>query len=283
MKTCYYPLTAAPFQKNRKYKELLPQKELAEYVRCFWGSEPTCTGTVRTEKGELIIPDTCVDIIYHIDYTENKVTGGFCGINDRSFYAIDNSIKGHLTATFAIRFYAWGAYVFAEDSMQSTTNGFYEVGSRFAWLDRVLRPKLLELQTLQEKISFAEQLLLEKVQNIRENKVVKCAVHTILLHKGSLEVSKLAQEAFVSSRQLERLFHEYIGITPKKLSSLVRYQFLWKDILYEPDFEVLNGVHRYGYADQAHLLHEFKRFHSMDIRSAKRLAYKNVGNLQDNL
>ncbi len=281
MQTRYHPFTASPFRKNNQYNELLPRQSLAQYVRCFWGSEPACTDMIQNRQGELVIPDTCVDIIYHIDYTENKVTGGFCGINDRSFYAVDNSVAGHVTATFAIRFYAWEAYVFAQDSFRSTANGFYEVGSRFAWLDRALRPNLLELQTLQEKVSFAERLLLEKLQNAKENQTVRYAVNTILIQKGSLDISKLAKASFVSSRQLERLFHEYVGITPKKLSNLIRYQLLWRDILYEPDFEVLNAVHQYGYTDQSHLLHAFKRFHSMDIRSAKRLAYENVANLQD--
>lgn len=283
MKTCYYPLTAAPFQKNGKYRELPPRRELTEYVRCFWGSEPACFDTVQNREGELVIPDTCVDIIYHIDYTQNQVTGGLCGINDRSFYAIDNSVPGHVTATFAIRFYAWEAYMFAQDSFCSTANGFYEVGSRFAWLDRALRPNLLALKSLWEKVSFAERLLLEKLQSARENQTVRCAVNAMLGHKGSLDVVKLAKETFVSSRQLERLFREYVGITPKKLSNLIRYQFLWRDILYEPDFEVLNAVHQYGYTDQSHLLHAFKRFHSMDISSAKRLAYKHVENIQEHL
>ena len=82
-------------------------------------------------------------------------------------------------------------------------------------------------------------------------------------------------------RQLERLFHEYVGITPKKLGNLIRYQYLWRDIVSEPDFNILNGVHRYGYADQSHLLREFKKYHSMDIQSAKRMALKDVGNIQD--
>lgn len=96
-----------------------------------------------------------------------------------------------------------------------------------------------------------------------------------------MEVSGLAKELFVSSRQLERLFHEYVGITPKKLGNLIRYQYLWRDIVSEPDFNILNGVHRYGYADQSHLLREFKKYHSMDIQSAKRMALKDVGNIQD--
>ena len=110
---------------------------------------------------------------------------------------------------------------------------------------------------------------------------MKNAVNNILMHKGSLEISNLAKESFVSSRQLERLFHEYVGITPKKLSNLVRYQFLWRDILCNSNFNIMDAVHRYGYSDQSHLLHEFKRYHSMDIQSAKMMAMNNVENIQD--
>ena len=229
----------------------------------------------------IVIPDTCADIIYYIDYTENTVWGGFCGVNDRSFYVQEGEKEGHIVSTFAIRFFAWSAYAFAEDSLKDTVNTYDEIGVRFAWLDRIIRPKLLELKSMQEKVSWAEQLLTGKMEAVRESEIVNHAMHIILMNKGTMEVSGLAKELFVSGRQLERLFHEYVGITPKKLGNLIRYQFLWRDILSEPDFDILNGVHKYGYTDQSHLLREFKRYHAMDIRSAKNMALGNVGNIQD--
>ena len=79
---------------------------------------------------------------------------------------------------------------------------------------------------------------------MKENRIVNGAIDNILISKGALTVSDLAKESFVSTRQLERLFHEYVGITPKKLSNLIRYQLLWRDILREPDFNVLNAVYK---------------------------------------
>ena len=155
------------------------------------------------------------------------------------------------------------------------------VGSRFEWLDKIIRPKLLELKTLQEKVSFVEKLLIKRLPDVKGNVIVDDTIRNILLHKGSLDVSSLAKDSFVSTRQLERLFHEYVGVTPKKLSNLIRYQFLWRDILFKPDFDVLSAVHKYGYTDQSHLLREFKRYHSLDIHSAKSVAFENVGNIQD--
>ncbi len=116
---------------------------------------------------------------------------------------------------------------------------------------------------------------------LKENIVVNDTIQNILINKGFLDVSNLAKESFVSTRQLERLFHEYVGITPKKLSNLIQYQFLWRDALCELDFDVISVVHKYGYTDQSHLLREFKRYHSMDIHKARRIAFKDVGNIQD--
>lgn len=277
----YRPLTATPFKRNSFHTELFPCKELESYIRCYWGTENPLIQIENDDAPELVIPDTCVDIIYHIDYTNNTVTGGFCGINDCSFHAHGSGTIGHMVSTFAIRFYAWSAYAFSDDSLQSTMNGYFGVGSRFEWLDKIIRPQLLELKTLQKKISFTEQVLLKRLSDVRENAVVNDTIQYILINRGSLDIAKLAKESFVSTRQLERLFHEYVGITPKKLSNLIRYQFLWKDILCEPDFDVLSAVHKFGYADQSHLLREFKRYHSMDIHNARMMAFKDVGNIQD--
>lgn len=280
-KNIYCPLTATPFKKNKTYTEIAPNTQLAPYIRCFWGTEKPYVPEAKDADLQIVIPDTCADVIYFIDYTDQTVSGGFCGVNDRSFYSYGDGQGGHLVATFAIRFFAWEAYVFAEDSLKDTLNGYHEVGERFEWLDRRVRSRLLELKTLQEKAAYVEQILMEKAQSVKENEIVKNAVNQILASRGSMEVSGLAKESFVSSRHLERLFHEYVGVTPKKLSSLIRYQLLWRDILSDPDFDVLNAVHKYGYTDQPHLLHEFKRYHSMDIYHAKMAALKDVANIQD--
>jgi len=277
----YHPLTATPFKRNIFYSELMPCKALSSYIRCYWGTENPLMQVETDDAPQLIIPDTCVDIIYRIDYTNNAVTGGFYGVNDCSFRAHNSGIIGHKAATFAIRFYAWSAYAFADYSLKATMNGCFHVGSRFEWLDKLVRPKLFELKTLQEKASFVEGLLLNRLSKMNENAVVNDTIRHILINKGSLDITNLAKASFVSTRQLERLFHEYIGITPKKLSNLIRYQFLWRDILRKTHLDMLDLAYKYGYTDQSHLLREFKRYHSMDIHKARMTAFKDVGNIQD--
>lgn len=277
----YQPLTAVPFRHNLTYKEIFPDMALQPYIRCFWGSEKPYIQTEENASPEIVVPDTCVDIIYQIDYTDNAVSGSFFGINDRSFFACMNGKSGHLMATFAIRFYAWNAYLFSDDSFRGTANGCYEVGERFGWLDKALGDKLFEKKTLAEKITYVQQLFIKKMDGLKRQEIVNHAISNMLIHRGSLEISHLARDAFVSSRHLERLFHEYVGITPKKMSNLIRYQFLWRDILFHPNFDILDAMYKFGFTDQAHLMREFKRYHSMNIRKARELALHCVENIQE--
>lgn len=279
----YRPLTATPFKCCAAYKEIEPCRMLKPYIRCFWcgeysgreeGAELSAKEYSYTDYPRIVIPDTCVDIIYRIDHIDRKVTAGFSGINDRSFYVCGGKKAGHKLSVFAIRFYAWGAYAFAEDSFKGTLNGHYDVRERFNWLDKELRSRLAEPGNLADRIRLTERLLLERLEASRSNHVINDAISNILLNHGSVEVSRLSKECFVSGRQLERLFLEYIGITPKKLSNLVRYQFLWKDIVTRNDFDIMDAVHKYGYTDSAHLMREFKRYHSMNIRAARDMAFK---------
>lgn len=282
----YFPLTATPFKQNKEYKELAPSTpELSKYIRCFWGSEKPYTKTAKAAAGSIVIPDTCVDIIYRMDYTQNTIAGGFCGMNDTSFLAQDESVLGHLISTFAIRFYGWGAYVFSEDSMKDTLNGFYDVPSRFRWLDLELKTQLWEAGTLSERARLVERLFCQYIDRHmfqwKENNVFESAIANMLNHKGTLSIARLAKDSFVSSRQLERIFNECIGVTPKKLSNLIRYQFLWNDVLRERDMNISDIAYKYGYTDQAHLMREFRRYHVMNIQKARAYAFGNVENIQD--
>ena len=78
----------------------------------------------------------------------------------------------------------------------------------------------------------------------------------------------------LSPRQLERRFDAAMGLSPKALAGLMRYQLLWQDMALNPRFNALDAVARFGYADQAHLLHDFHHRHGMSPREAIEFARK---------
>ncbi len=273
----YHPLVARPFRRSDSYRELSPPAALAPYIRCFWGGVDEPADEVNDSA---VIPDTCVDLIYHIHESSGSLYGGFAGISDHTSRAHHARCDG-VSSTFAIRFYAWSACCFAEDALSGTLNGYLEAGDRFPELDRQLLQALPQLPSLEERAAYAGQLLLQHLALHRMPPVLEEAVAQILRGRGTLDIARLAREMYISTRQLERIFQASVGTSPKRLSGLIRYQMVWQDALRAQQLDLPELVVKYGFTDEAHLMHEFKRYHDLDLRTARRLALENVGNIQD--
>lgn len=277
----YNPITALPFQCDDTYIEIEPCSELRPYIKCFWGSrKPYKKLKADVASEHLVIPDTCMDIIFDVNFTENKISNSFCTLDDRAYSILYPNDKEEIFSTFAIRFYAWGTVFFSDVSLRNTKNSVYDVDCFFSGLKNEIEPKLFEITDIYERIDLVQRYLLSNIHLKRCNNTVNDALAEILLKKGNLKIDSLAKSVFTSSRQLERLFDEYLGATPKKLSSLIRYQYLWNEIVFSQNINLSDLTMKYGYSDQAHLLKDFKRYHNMSISQAKNYAYKNVGFLQ---
>ncbi len=277
----YHPITATPFGGGGGYREYVPCPALAPYVRCFWsmgiprGQGPDCGGeTAVGQPRTCVVPDTCADILFQVDFGDNRFNSSFCGISDRPFWTGIGREEGENGYVFAIRFYAWGAVLFAEESLRETCNGFLDAKQHFGKIRKEMEACLFAVEDPAALVPAAESILLKTLRPEQENGTVMGTVSQILQKGGNLRIGELVREMPVGSRQMERLFREYVGVSPKKFCSLVRYQNLWRDIVCKSNqtdsgAQILDWVHKYGYADQAHLLRDFKKYHSMTVSQAR--------------
>ncbi|CAH1194241.1 hypothetical protein PAECIP111892_01496 [Paenibacillus auburnensis] len=266
----YYPITARPDGAG----EFIPCKALQPYIRCFWGTTGEMDGlNVGPEaqpdqppsaltRLEMIIPDTCMDIIWEWEAASGAAGGFFCGINDTPF-EVGASGTPETKIRFAIRFHFWAVHLFADDHLKDVLNFSGEVEQYFRSFRRELGDRLPETRTLGERIAAAEHYLLRRLDQSRmSNNGLMNAIHTILHHKGVVAASGLESSTGLSSRQLERLFREYIGISPKKTADLVRFQNVWLNLC-RPSPHIRNVqdlVYAFGYSHQSHLNNSFKRY-----------------------
>lgn len=266
----YRPITATPFVRGAAYTELLPSAALKPYVRCFWGTTEPQAGSADNGRPSLVIPDTCMDVIFTLDHTRNTISGGFCAM-DESAYAPRRAPDASLTSTFAIRFYGWTATLFAERPLAGSANRVFDAREFFPTLEKELRAMLMSVDSLRERASASEALLLRHLRPEGMNASFMNAVDDVIGARGTISAAGLAHRQALSLRQLERVFHDHMGISPKSFASLARYQLLWQDLCFSRR-PMLDLVEKYGYFDQAHLLNDFKRRHTMTPAQALRLA-----------
>ena len=259
----FLPLSSNFFQHDEEYSERLPGPALAPYVRCFWG---TAGARLRRFGGDLVIPDTCMDLIFEINYTTNAVRSRFCALDD-SAYQTAPSHSNELCTTFGIRFYAWSAVCFAEDSLSDSMRTVFDPMQFFPKLCRAIEPVLPELPTLSARAQFAETTLLAALKPDRMRPDALNALYAMIARRGSMRTREIAAAACLSERQLERTLRAATGAPPKMLSSLIRHQLVYRALV-EGRFDPMDAVARFGYADQSHLIRDFRRFHSMTPNEA---------------
>jgi AraC-like DNA-binding protein len=133
--------------------------------------------------------------------------------------------------TFGIRFRPGGAWPFLKFPLDQITDRILDVNDVLPSFSR-------RMASADDPLREAERWLLEHLPGIPPLDPARLSLH-------------------LSPRQLQRLFAERIGISPKRLSRILRFQRALSA------FERGRGVHvalDCGYYDQAHLVHDFREF-----------------------
>ncbi|MBD5129842.1 MAG: hypothetical protein HDT43_07955, partial [Ruminococcaceae bacterium] len=188
----YRPILSTPFGREG-YREIMPCAALSPFIRCFWTER-------QLMPGVLIIPDTCMDIIFRIGGEPS-----FCALDDSSYYSTD--IGSEL---FGIRFYAWTAALFSRRDFSGSGNGIFPAGEFFDGTEE-LNAAIQQAKTPEERKAIAESWLLRRLETISADSDLLNAVDFIIDGHGAREISELRMHTAVSARRLERLFAKYMG------------------------------------------------------------------------
>ena len=119
---------------------------------------------------------------------------------------------------------------------------------------------LVKANSMYDRISVTESYLLRRLERgFRTNNNMMNAVYTMINSRGVITVEDLQISSGLGSRQLERLFQEYIGVSPKKAADLVRFQNVWKDLYLsstEPK-SIQDIIFEYRFSHQSHFINRF--------------------------
>lgn len=182
------------------------------------------------------------------------------GPRTRRLYVI--RLKGHFIS-FTVKFKPAGLYHLTGLSMESCTNKSLAVHSLQGLpLDKITK-QLLVVRDVESCIALVEPYLI----NLAASRTVRCEIVENIIQKmdqytgcGGDPVSKWASAVHLSVRQLERIFLREVGISPKTFYRLCRFEKMIRSKIEQPAVKWSAMACEFGYADQMHLIREFKQF-----------------------
>jgi AraC-like DNA-binding protein len=127
--------------------------------------------------------------------------------------------------------------------------------------DQGIELRYLQETSIDKAMEIIEALVLKKFSDKVPEKLQRAnyALQLIKQKKGDIGVHELCSITGWHQRNLERLFREFVGLSPKKLCTINRvHNFIREARLDRSSARFTSGALSSGYFDQAHLNHEFK-------------------------
>jgi AraC-like DNA-binding protein len=241
---------------------LAPCPALAPFVDSFWHA----AGELP-HRHERILPSATLQLLINLDEDELRSWHGegygtlqrtrgavLCGV-PAGHFAIDTAEQ---RAIMGIAFKPGGAAPFLAMPVAETFGLDVELDALWGRDGGVLRERLLAQPTPEARLQTLQAALLALFT--RPPALDPAIAFALRALDRGLPVHAIARRLELSPTRLGRRFAAKVGVTPKRYGRLQRFQRLLRAI--EPDRPVDWADLAAGlrYADQAHLIHEFRAF-----------------------
>lgn len=238
------------------YQELPPPPALEWFVRCYW----TLSAPAGERPPEAALPDGCPEMIFNLADPFRAAVDGEA--RDQPLAMLVGQITRPISVApsgrvdlVAVRFRPFGASLVCP-RMSALTDRWVDV-SELASQEAEVLPVLRATGGTLERLAVVGAMLAAVGEaGRRPDSRVIAAVERIEATDGAVAVGDLAGTLGTTTRHLQRLFGDSVGVTPKLLCRIRRFQRVfaaWRD---DPGNWAEVAV-RCGYFDQAHLVRDF--------------------------
>lgn len=160
-----------------------------------------------------------------------------------------------------IQFKTLGTYAFLNQPLHYFTNNY-------TYLDCIIKKEadetweqLQEAKTINEKLLLTEKFLHRRLlTNKIPNDTLISSIDRLLQKSDNMPIGEICRQHNISRKHLNFLFQEYLGISPKMLSSLYRFQSILHKIGKTRPDKLTSIAYELNFFDQAHFNNNFRRF-----------------------
>jgi len=244
------------------YREVSPGPALARYVQCYW-----FLSSAERETGEVqpILPDGRMELVLNLGNHFRRVIES--GWERQPPVMVVGQMGGPVVVEptgavdiVGVRFHPWGAGAFIDAPMAQFRDQLSSLDDVSGKLYRLIKDNQSELLE-RRSIASLERVLQSALRVQRNsNDLAERAARLIVSSRGATSVSAIASEVGLTGRQLERRFVAAVGIGPKRLCRLLRFQEALRVAQEQSRPNWAEIAARSGYFDQAHLIRDFSEF-----------------------
>lgn len=246
------------------YKSLPAPQILESFVDCIWIlAAPKANEEVEPE---LVMPDGKTELIVHFGEAFTKLEGSSYVQQARVL------MSGQLTerillkplgeiGVVSVRFKAAGAARFFDVPYVDIVDRVVDFSDFEPEFSTTIHKRIAQCTSHDERLSVMAKAIEERLTAESEEDIfVRQACQYITASGGEYSVQELVKLIGFSERQLERKFKKQVGLTPKTLSRIMRFQ---KFIAMTKEFNALtlsDASIACGYFDQSHFIRDFTKF-----------------------
>jgi len=249
-----------------KISFIRPRPELQPYIESFWILESP-SGLPESDRS-LVAPNGCAKLIVPCENAIVSIADGKRQVSHhQQLYFVGNRESSTLLRTspqrttfITIEFSPHGAFPVFGVPMSETSNRLCEADAVFGKWSRELRQRIDDLPAMAQKVAGIEDQLIRLLRTHEcRNRVVDACVRKIRSADGRIAIADLQRATGYSWRYLDRLFKEHVGLSPKVLARICRFQKFYRRWATGESFDQFRDELYDHYSDQAHFSREFRK------------------------
>jgi AraC-like DNA-binding protein len=244
-----------------------PEQELRRYIEAFWVFESP-NGISLTSRN-LAVPNGCAKLIIPYENSLIGVSEDRAGVShEHGLYFVGNRIRSTLihstaqkTGFIGIEFAPQAAFsLFGIPMHETVDEKIFDSEVLFGRWGKETREALGNLEGVDRKIRLIQDELVSLARGSqRSNSVIDFCVMTLKQSHGRMPIKELERMTGYTRRYLDLLFKQHVGLPPKVLAGIFRFQMFYRNWAQGLSYDVLRERLYDHYYDQAHFSKEFKR------------------------
>lgn len=256
------------------YSEWTPSAPLGALVECFWTTRARATpGAVQR-----VVPDGCMDILFSFGDAVAERPAPRSTVVGTMMRARSFVLRGQVDL-FGVRFRPGVATALLRIPGHEVTDRAVSLAD--LWHDAAEIEERLFASDSAARVRLMEAVLLRRLAGTGDpDRRVLAAARRIEATAGQVSLTRLHETLGLGRRQMERLFLDAVGLSPKTACRVARFRAALRRLGAEPRLPLARLALETGYHDQAHFTREFRALAGI-TPGAYRREIADVASVQD--